>query len=159
MTRVIRIAAVLSAFILLLGCDGWIGSEWKLSGKIYVLVPAHHSFTPELAAMLRGYGMVTHSGSATDDAGNTLNVLDAKIPSIHLRSENVHLSGQEDPRECGLHAEPYPDPGQYFVSVSIPDKNSNKERAQGLLDRLSMDLVQRGYEVRQEPRICSKSGS
>jgi hypothetical protein len=92
---------------------------------------------------------------ATDDNGHVLNVLDAKGDGLRLRSANVHLSGHEDAAKCGVHPEPYPDPGQYFMSVSSGSDPAMQQAAIALLRRVGEDLKAAGYEVQAHPVVCS----
>tara|TARA_R110000772_G_scaffold44732_8_gene102839 strand:+ start:3286 stop:3684 length:399 start_codon:yes stop_codon:yes gene_type:complete len=128
-----------------------------MSDKIYVIVSDEQAatFTGELATIVREYDLKPNVGKSNDDKGRTLHVLDAKGSDVRLRSENVLLSGQEDPSKCGAHSEPYPDPGQYFISVSAPRDLVGNEGPNELLRRISSDLRKRGYAVASKPKICS----
>lgn len=150
-------AILLLGALVLFGCDSPVGEYAKMSDKVYVIVPDGQtsSFTDDLALVIRRYKLQPNVGSAIDDKGKTLHVLDAQGPDVRLRSENVLLSGQEDVSKCGIHSEPYPDPGQYFISVSTSGSRAADKRAKDLLNMISSDLRKGGYEVSSKPRLCS----
>jgi len=130
-----------------------------VASEVYVLVPPRQaaSFIPVLASIVEKRGMSPNVGQATDDKGNVLRVLDAESGGLRLRSENMLLSGQEDPARCGVYTEPHPDPGQYFISISSGSEPAAREAARELLHELSGNLKTAGYDVRTEPVICSAS--
>lgn len=127
-------------------------------GKVYVITPRENSeeFIPYLASMVKGYGMVPNMGSAMDDKGNSLHVLDATNSSTRLRSENVLLSGHENPVQCGVYNEPHSDPGQYFISVSPSTKRTDPQESHEILKKIVEDLKVDGYTVRKRSVICSE---
>lgn len=129
----------------------------SVASKVYVLVPPSESasFTNTLASVIKGQGMSPNLGQATDDKGSVLHVLDAESDGLRLRSENVLLSGNEDPARCGQHTEPHSDPGQYFISISSSSEASARQVAQSLLRRVGDDLKAAGYTVLAKPVICS----
>ena len=129
-----------------------------VAGEVYVDVPAEKasSFATYLASVVRRHGMVPNLGSATDDKGHSVYVLDATSSSVRLRSENVPLSGHEDPNRCGVYDEPHRDPGQYFVSVSPSTQLTDLRASRELLDKIVKDLKADGYNVRTKAIICSE---
>lgn len=131
----------------------------SLVSKVYVLVPSPKaaSFTTELASIAKKHGMHSVVGQATDDKGDVLQVLDAERDGLRLRSENVLLSGQEDPLQCGVHTEPHSDAGQFFISISASGDETARQAAQRLLLNVGEDLKASGYDVRAAPVICSAS--
>lgn len=130
----------------------------KVAGEIYVLVSPEKSarFTTDLASVVQNHGLRPNNGQATDDRGHTLFVLDATGPAVRLRSENVLLSGHEDPKRCGVYDEAHPDPGQFFVSVSPAAEDGDPRAALALLEKLSADLSGLAYDVRRKPVECSE---
>ena len=122
-----------------------------------MLVPAQKaaSFTTVLASVVHKHGMAADVGRAIDDNGHVLNVFDAQGRGLRLRSENVLMSGQENPAKCGAHSEPYSDPGQYFISVSSGSEAAARQDARVLLNQVGEDLKTAGYEVRITPVVCS----
>lgn len=161
MKRFLRYAAIVLGGLMLFACNGAPDDSARPMKKIYVIASddLSSSFTADLASVVTKYGLSPNVGRAVDDRGMTLHVLDAKGADIRLRSENVLLSGQGDTGKCGVHREPYPDPGQYFISVSFVDDTSGNGRAEKLLRSLSHDLQARGYQVRSDAMVCSGHSS
>lgn len=155
--KVVKHVIILLWAFALSGCNNLSEHSNKLSGKVYVLAPDDRasSFIDQLAVIVRRYKLEPKVGGATDDRGRRLHVLDAKGSNIRLRSENVLLSAQEDASKCGAHDEPYPDPGQYFISVFASGDPDGDESAKKLLGMISSDLRKHGYEVSSIPRLCS----
>ena len=129
----------------------------SIAGQVYVLIPAEKqlSFTTYLASVVERYGMVPNLGSATDDRGFSVHVLDATSSSVRLWSENVLLSGYENQKLCGVYTEPHSDPGQYFVSVSPETIMDDPQKSRELLIAVTKDLRTDGYNVRETPVECS----
>jgi hypothetical protein len=124
--------------------------------EVFVIVPSHKApFTAYLASVVRKQGMTPNLGKATDDKGYSTYVLEATSPSVYLRSENVVLSGQEDPQSCGVYTEPHSDPGQYFVSVSPTTETADPEESRTLLVKIAKDLREEGFDVRSTSLLCS----
>jgi hypothetical protein len=71
----------------------------------------------DVASLVRRHGLTPNIGSTTDDKGHTLRVLEAKGRWLRLWSQNMPLSGNEDPAACGKPAEAHPDPGQFIISI------------------------------------------
>lgn len=122
-----------------------------------MIVPAGGTspFTTELASLVKKYGMTPNLGHATDDKGYRVDVLDAEGSGVRLRSENVLLSGHEDPILCGNYTEPHSDPGQYFISVSPATQTAEPREAREVLRKVAEDLKKAGYDVRSKPLTCS----
>lgn len=129
----------------------------SIAAETYVIVPAEKSslFTTYLASVVKKHGMVPNLGKATDDKGYSVYVLDATSPSVRLRSENVPLSGHEDPKQCGVYTEPHSDPGQYFIWVSPSTLTADTRDSRELLAKIVEDLEVNGYDVRKNPVKCS----
>lgn len=156
MNYVLRIILLLGACIIS-GCDNSIKDATRMSDRVYVFIPdgPNSTFIDHLALIVSRYKLKPTVGSATDDSGRSLWVLDAKGAGVHLRSENILLSGQEDSSKCGVHAEPYPDSGQYFISIYSSGAPNDHNRATKLLGMISTDLRKSGYDVASKPRLCS----
>lgn len=157
MKNYILLSSIMIAIFILIGCDYNPDSSLKISGKIYVIVPENRNavFTEDLAKIVSRYHMTPNLGKAIDDKGNALFVLDAVGSNIRLRSENILLSGQEDSERCGIHTEPYADPGQYFISISASGSQAKNQEAMIILENISLDLVRLGFDVREKPTLCS----
>jgi hypothetical protein len=124
---------------------------------MYVLVTptTASSFTEDLASLARKHGLSPSVGRATDDKGHTLHVLEAKGRRMRLWSQNMPLSGQEDPAMCGRHTEPYPDPGQYIVLIKPTVPLLGDGASIEVATQLRQELSQLGYGVREKPAVCS----
>lgn len=131
----------------------------SVASTVYVLAlpPKAASFATVLASVVSKHGMSPNVGRATDDNGEILTVLDAESDGLRLRSENVLLDGHEDQTQCGVHVEPHPDPGQYFISISSDSGAAARQHARALLLQVGEDLKAAGYDVRTTPIICSAS--
>jgi hypothetical protein len=154
-----RLAEILSllACLWVAGCGLGSNAPGPIAGEVYVTVPAEKAslFTTHLATLVKRYGMIPNLGRAVDDKGYSLQVLDATSPSVRLVSQNVLLSGQEDPKLCGVYTEPHSDPGQYSISVSPSTKMGDPRDSRELLVKIVKDLKDDGYDVQQQPIICS----
>ena len=140
------------------GCGSNSAIPGSIVAKVYVIVPAEKNasqFTTYLASVVKRHGMTPSVGKATDDKGYSIYVLDATSPSVRLRSENVLLSGQEEPKLCGLYTEPHSDPGQYFVSVSQSSQMTDSRASREMLANIVKDLKVDGYNVQSQYVICS----
>lgn len=126
--------------------------------KVYIVTHAQHSplFTTHLSTVVRKYGMNPNLGQATDKHGHSDYILDATSPSVRLWSANVLLSGNEDPAKCGVNRPPRSDPGQYFISVNPSTQLSDPNASRILLTKIVKDLQADGYDVRQQPIVCSE---
>jgi hypothetical protein len=125
--------------------------------EIYVITPPQKAseFIKDLAAVMQRHGFVPNPGQATDDKGHTLYVLEAKSRWLRLWGENLPLSGLESAAECGEYNEGHPDPGQYVVSLDRRFPMIAEDEPRRLLPLIGNELRALGYEVRQEPVVCS----
>lgn len=129
---------------------------------VYVSIPPSASarrFTQDLANLTRRHGLFPRVGQATDDHGHTVYVLDTDGIGTRLWSQNVPLSGHEDPARCGRHSEAYPDPAQFVLDISSPLPWQRGEAAQ-LASVLSRDLSSRlrGEEPASGMQLSSPRG-
>jgi hypothetical protein len=139
------------------GCGSRSSVPGPVAGEVYVVLPAEKAapFITYLASLVRKYRMNPNPGQATDDKGYSVYVLDATSQSVRLWSENVPLSGHEDPKLCGVYTEAHSDPGQYFIAVSPSTQMADPRDSRELLARIVKDLKIDGYDVRLKPVICS----
>ena len=112
-------------------------------------------FTQDLASLATKHGLIPQIGQATDDRGHTLHIVEAKGRSIRLWSQNLPLSGRENPDLCGNHIEAHPDPGQFIVTITTQVPFVNKDSAAELAVELQHELSELGYEIQQSPVACS----
>jgi len=146
-----------TAYFMLTGCDGGPNVPGDIAQEVYVLVPPgkEREFTIDLGDISKRHGMRPNLGSAIDDKGLSLYVLEAVGQTVQLRSENVLLSGHEDDEICGSYSEPHSDPGQFFIAIHPKSRKTSPEFARRILSKIIVDLRKSGYTVNQEPIICS----
>lgn len=158
MIRKVSVCLSLFVFVLISACGSGSDAPGGIVDKLYVIAPPEKttSFMKDLSFIVKNHGMVPKLGQATDDKGYSIYVLDATSPSVRLRSENVLLSGHEDPEQCGVYNEPHSDPGQYFISVSPAIQKVDSTDSRDLLDKVVRELEADGYIVQQEPTTCSE---
>jgi len=127
-----------------------------VTDEVYIVVPVEKgsSFKTDLVSLVKKYRMTPNLVPAIDERGRPLFVLDGVSSSVRLLSQNMILSGQEDPRLCGYYTEPHTDLGQYYISVSPYTPEARRE-AHELLAKIVKDLKTGGYDVRPESPICS----
>lgn len=125
--------------------------------KMYVITPPEKAseFTKDLAIVGQRHGLAPNPGQATDDKGHTLYVLEAKSRWLRLWSQNLSLSGLENAAECGEYSEGHPDPGQYVIWLDRRFPMIAEDEPHRLLTLIGDELRAYGYEVRQEPMVCS----
>ena len=92
-------------------------------------------------------------GQATSDTGNVLRVGESRGHGLTLWVQNATLSGKEDPKLCGVHTEPYPDPAQFLV-LTVPRFFGSKKAATELGNRVLFKLRNAGIDVRREQALC-----
>jgi hypothetical protein len=112
-------------------------------------------FTQDLASVAKRHDLTPSLGRATDDRGHTLYVVEAKGRWMRLWSQNMPLSGQEDPVACGKATEAHPDPGQYIITVEPTLPFLNSTASVEVAAQLRQELAQLGYEIREKPVACS----
>ncbi len=112
-------------------------------------------FTQDLASLATKYGLTPKLGQATDDQGHTLHVVEAKDRWMRLWSQNLPLSGHENPDLCGKYTEAHPDAGQYIVTVTSRFPFVSETRIRTLTAQLKNELSEIGYDVREGSIICS----
>lgn len=109
----------------------------------------------EIGVLAKENGMVLNPGQASDDAGNTLRVLEAKNWKVRIWIQNMPLSGQEDVRMCGSFSEPHPDPGQYILTIMPRVPSVGREYIKDLRFEIINKLKEKGFSILKEPEICS----
>lgn len=110
-------------------------------------------FIGALTAMAKEDGMETAVGQATSDTGNVLKVVEGRGHGLRLWAQNTPLSGQEDPKLCGIHPEPYSDPAQFTV-FTVPTFFGSKAAAAKLGEQVLSQIRKSGFDVRREPVVC-----
>ena len=95
----------------------------------------------------------TAEGRTRFDSVNTLRVVEGRGHGLKLWAQNVVLSGNENPKLCGVHNEPYPDPAQ-FVVFTEPRLLGFKSAARELGERVFSKLHGLGFDVLRKPAVC-----
>ncbi len=141
-----RLIALVSA-CLLTAC------EEAQSQTFYVTVPAAQTshFIRDLLALASDIGLKSKAGSATDDNGHTLNVVEGSGSGLRLWAQNLPLSVYEAKR-CGL-ADVHVHPELFILSVesfwpwlATATRESSTDMARR--------LVALGYQVAGRPSQC-----
>lgn len=151
----IKIAYPIIALIclcLLVSCN-----QSKGQVEFYVLIAPEKvdRYLSDLASIAQKNDLSADSGRATDDRGNVMHVLEAKGQGIRLWSQNLPLSGKEDPSQCGYYSEPHPDPGQFIISVGARHPFVATKLVTQLATRIEKRLMEFDYDVRATPAVCS----
>jgi hypothetical protein len=135
------------------------GCSVPVTATLYAVVPptrGGETFNRDLAALARREGLTPQLGHATDDQGQTLYVLEANGAGTRLWSQNVYLTGEEDPVACGRYSEAHPDPGQFVFTVSPLPLFGDAAKARKVFSRIGSALSALGYEIREtEVSPCS----
>lgn len=141
---------VLLAVIALTSCSG--GPATFL---FYVVIEPGE--TAKFIEAVRGIatedGLETAVGQAVSDTGNVMRVVEGRGHGLQLWVQNAPLSGREDPTVCGIHLEPYKDPGQFLV-FTVPRFFGSKAAARDLGERVFSQIRKSGFDARTEPAVC-----
>jgi len=100
-------------------------------------------------------GMETAEGRTRFDSANTLRFVEGRGHGLKLWAQNTILTGNEDPKLCGAHHEPYPDPSQFNVFTVPRFLGSATE----LGERVFSKLHTRGFDVLRKPALCGAAVS
>jgi hypothetical protein len=148
---------LIAASILVLLLMGSCRSEEDAGTTMYVLATSATAsrLQGDLASLAQRHGLIPSVGHATDDGNHTLSVVEAKGRRMRLRGQNMPLSGHEDASVCGRHAEAYPDPGQYIVTIKSAISFLGTASVHEVAAQLRRELSDLGYDVREEPLLCS----
>jgi hypothetical protein len=123
--------------------------------EFYVVIKPEETakFIGAVTAIAKEDGLETAAGQATSDTGNVLRVVEGRGHGLRLWVQSTPLSGKEDPKLCGIHLEPHPDPAQFIVFTE-PRFIGSKAAATELGERVLSQLQRSGFDVRREPVIC-----
>ena len=124
------------------------------SKTFYVTVPAAQTshFIRDLLALASDVGLKSKVGSATDDKGHTLNVVEGSGSGLCLWAQNLPLSVYEA-RRCGLADGHEFDPEQFILSVDTIWPWLATATQQSSTD-VQRRLVALGYQVAARPKQC-----
>jgi hypothetical protein len=130
-------------------------SAGVIAFKFYVVIKPEETskFIEAVTAIAKEDGLETAVGQAAADTGNVLRVVEGRGRGIKLWAQSMPMSGEEDPKLCGVHPEPYPDPAQFVVSTE-PRFFGSKAAAIKLGEKMFSQIRKSGFDVRREPAIC-----
>ena len=151
--RSLRITLFASFFVFgATACDAEVK---KMEFYVVMIEEMGAQFTADVAELAEQAGMRAAVARVTDDTGHTRHIVDARKRWIWLSGGNMPLSGREDPELCGTYDEPHPDPGQFYVAVESIIPFLDDRRVAEITKELKDGLSKLGYEVREEPVLCS----
>jgi hypothetical protein len=141
---------VLLGVVALTSCTGTV-----VTFKFYVAIKPDETarFIGAVTALAKENGLETASNQVVADTGYASTALEGRGHGLKLWVQNVPMSGGEDPKLCGVHSEPYPDPAQFVVSTE-PRFFGSRAAATTLGERIFSQLQKSGFDVRREPAIC-----
>ncbi len=149
----------LSSAVASLACASVVAACGRPVDNTYVVLPADRpdgQFGRDLVAIAKRNALNPREGRSVDNRlGHSLHVVEFYTDWMHFWSQNVELSGDEDPAQCGSYTEPHPDPGQYEMSVQPIAPWVSRKREDELMASLRRDLLSMGYDVRTLPLPCS----
>lgn len=150
---VVRILILfLFSVFLLTSCSAGGGAAFEF----YVVVKPGDAarFIGAVRAIAGEDGLETAVGQARSDTGDALTAVEGRGHGLKLWVQNVTLSGREDQSLCGVHPEPYSDPGQ-FVVFTEPRFFGSRAAAMELGKRVFSQIRKSGFDARQNPAVCS----
>jgi hypothetical protein len=126
--------------------------------QFYVVLEPNEAgrFIGAVESIAKEDGLETAVGQVTSDTGNVLRVVEGRGRGLKLWVQSATLSGDEDPKLCGVHQEPYPDPAQ-FVVFTEPRFLGTREAAVELGEKVFFRLEEFGFDVRWEPVVCGNA--
>ncbi|HEX5323707.1 MAG TPA: hypothetical protein VFW40_07970 [Capsulimonadaceae bacterium] len=123
--------------------------------EFYVVIKPEETakFIGAVTSIAKENGLETATSQTTFDTGEVLRVLEGRRPGLRLWVQNVVLSGNADPKLCGVHREAYPDPAQ-FVVFTEPRLLGFKSASVELGGKVSSKIRGLGFDVLRKPVIC-----
>jgi hypothetical protein len=123
--------------------------------EFYVVIKPDETekFIEAIKAIAKADGLETSTGQAVSDTGNVLRVVESRGHGLTLWAQNATVSGKEDPKLCGVHPEPYPDPAQFIVFTE-PRFFGSKAAAVELGERVLSQIHNAGFDVRRKQVVC-----
>jgi hypothetical protein len=130
-------------------------SSGGVAVEFYVVIKPDETerFLEAVRVIAKENGLDTSAGQAVADTGKVLRVVEGNAHGVRLWVQNISLSGKENPKLCGAHFEPYPDPSQFMVFTE-PRFFGSKAGASELGERVRSQLQKSGFDVRREPVVC-----
>ena len=142
---------LLLCFIVLVSCV-----PGNIAFKFYVVTEPSETarFIEAVASIAKEDGMEIARAHATSDTGGVLTIAEGRGHGVRLLIRNAELSGREDPRLCGRHRGPHPDPAQFFVTAEPRFFDFRFKAAVALGEKVRAQLRKAGFDVRPEPAVC-----
>ena len=121
----------------------------------YVIVKPENvaMFIEAITAIAKEDGLHTAVGQATSDSGDVMNVVEGRGQGLKLWAQNAPMSGQENPKLCGIYVEAHSDPNM-FVVFTEPRFFRSRTAATELGERVLSQLLKAGFDVRRSPPLC-----
>jgi hypothetical protein len=145
-----KLLVALVGVVVLASCSGG-----GIASKFYVVVKPDEAakFMEAVRAISKEAGLETTEAQAVADTGSVLRVVEGRGRGRRLWVESTLLSGNEDPKLCGVHFEPYSDPAQFTVFTE-PRFFGTRTAAKELGERVFSQLQRSGFDVRRESPVC-----
>ena len=150
MLAIKALIVVLIGIAALTSCSGTV-----VTFKFYVAIKPDETakFIDAVTAIAKENGLETATDQIVADTGYASTALEGRGHGLMLWVQNVPMSGGEDPKLCGVHSEPYPDPAQFVVSTE-PRFFGSKAAATKLGERVLSQIQKSGFDVRRKPAVC-----
>jgi hypothetical protein len=147
------ITLVLLCFGALVAC-----APGRAAFEFYVVTKPDETakFLGAVTSIAKDNGLETAVGKVTFDTGHVLSSVEGRGHGLTLWVQNVPLSGDEDPRLCGVHHKAYVDPAQFIVYTEprFFETESTHTAAVELGEDVLSKLRRLGFDVRREPVVC-----
>ncbi len=125
--------------------------------EFYVVISPDETgkFITAVTSIANDNGLETAAGQTRFDSGNVLWVVEGRGHGLRLWLQSAVLSGNEDPKLCGVHHEPYPDPAQFIVFTQPRLLGlSTRKAAVELGEKVLSQLHKSGFDARRVPAVC-----
>jgi hypothetical protein len=123
--------------------------------EFYVVIKPEETakFIGAVTSIAKESDLEIATSQTTFGTGEILRVLEGRRTGLKLWVQNVVLSGNGDPKLCGVHREPYPDPAQ-FVVFTEPRLLGFKSASVELGEKVFARIRGLGFDVLRKPVIC-----
>jgi hypothetical protein len=139
--------------VALTACSGG-GAEFEF----YVVIKPDETekFIGAVTAIAKENDLETAVSQIVAGSGIVSSVVEGRGRGLKLWVTSTLLSGQEDPKLCGVHLEPHPDPAQFTVFTE-PRFFGSKAAATKLGERIFSQIQKAGFDARREPAVCGEA--
>ena len=123
--------------------------------EFYVVIKPEEaaSFIERVTAIAKEDGVETWPTKFVAGSGDVLWIVEGQGHGLKLWVQSTPLSGQEDPKLCGVFSKPHSDPGQFTV-FGKPKFFGSKAATIKLGERMFSQIQKSGFDVRREPAVC-----